>query len=112
MEDFAQLSGASRDTKYESSMEKVAKVIDAYCTFPVIEQIKLFQRVLFSFLVGNEDMHLKNFSLITRKTGRVDLSPAYDFVNSTIALPNAKEEMALPIRGKRSNLTRSDIFDY
>lgn len=112
VEDFAQLSGASRDTKYESSMEKVAKVINDFCTFPRIEQVKLFQRVLFSFLVGNEDMHLKNFSLITRTTGRVDLSPAYDFLNSIIAIPNAKEEMASPIRGKRAGLTRSDLLDY
>lgn len=111
LEDFAQLSGASRETKYESSMEKVAAVIDRYCTFPAIERVKLFERTLFSFLTGNEDMHLKNFSLITRGH-RIDLSPAYDLLNSTIALKNAQEEMALPIRGKRSNLTRNDLFSY
>src|SRR5438105_718576 len=86
LEDFAQLSGANRDTKYESSMEKVAQVINLYCTFPAIERVKLFERTLFSFLAGNEDMHLKNFSLITDMRGRIDLAPAYDFVNSTIAL--------------------------
>ena len=111
LEDFAQLSGASRETKYESSMEKVAGVVDRFCTFPAIERVKLFERTLFSFLTGNEDMHLKNFSLITRR-GRIDLAPAYDLLNSTIALKNPQEEMALPIRGKRSNLTRNDLFDY
>ncbi len=111
LEDFAQLSGASRETKYESSMEKVAAVFDRYCTFPAIERVKLFERTLFSFLTGNEDMHLKNFSLIARGH-RIDLSPAYDLVNSTIALKNAREEMALPIRGKRANLTRNDLFSY
>ncbi len=111
LEDFAQLSGASRETKYESSMEKAAGVVDRFCTFPAIERVKLFERTLFSFFTGNEDMHLKNFSLITRD-GRIDLAPAYDLLNSTIALKNPQEEMALPIRGKRSNLTRNDLFDY
>ena len=111
LEDFAQLSGASRETKYESSMEKVAAVVDRYCTFPAIERVKLFERTIFSFLTGNEDMHLKNFSLITRR-GRIDLAPAYDLLNSTIALKNPQEEMALPIHGKRSNLTRNDLFNY
>lgn len=111
MEDFAQLSGASRETKYESSMEEVAAIVDRFCTFPAIERVKLFERTLFCFLTGNEDMHLKNFSLITRR-GRIDLAPAYDLLNSTIALTNPKEEMALPIRGKRSRLTRNDLFKY
>ncbi len=73
--------------------------------------MKLFERTLFSFLTGNEDMHLKNFSLITRRE-RIDLAPAYDLVNSTIALKNPREEMALPLRGKRSKLTRNDLFNY
>ena len=110
-EDFAQLSGASRDTKYDSSMEKVAGVINRYCTFPAIECVKLWEWTLFSFLVGNEDMHLKNFSLITRNE-KVAMSPAYDFLNTTIALKNAKEELALPLNGKKSNLTRRDLVNY
>lgn len=111
LEDFAQLSGASRETKYNSTMEKAAAVVNRFCTFPAIERVKLFERTLFSFLIGNEDMHLKNFSLISRRE-RVDLSPAYDLLNSTIVLKNPKEEMALPIRGKKSNLTRTDLFTY
>jgi serine/threonine-protein kinase HipA len=111
LEDFAQLSGASRETKYDSSMEKVAGVVDRFCTFPAIERIKLFERTLFSFLTGNEDMHLKNFSLITRRE-RIDLAPAYDLVNTTIALKHPQEEIALPLRGKRSKLTGNDLFGY
>jgi serine/threonine-protein kinase HipA len=111
VEDFAQLSGESRDTKYDSSMEKVAAVIDQFCTFPALERVKLFERTLFSFLVGNEDMHLKNFSLITRNE-KVELAPAYDFLNTTIALKAAKEELALPVKGKKSKLTRNDLLDY
>ncbi len=111
LEDFAQLSGESRETKYDSSMEKVAGIVDRHCTFPAIERVKLFERTLFSFLTGNEDMHLKNFSLISRG-GRVDLSPDYDLLNSTIVLKNPREELALPIRGKRSGLTHKDLFSY
>jgi serine/threonine-protein kinase HipA len=110
-EDFAQLSGASRDTKYDSSMEQVAAVINRYCTFPALERARLFERTLFSFLVGNEDMHLKNFSLVTRN-GKVELAPAYDFLNTTIALQSPKEELALPLNGKKSKLTRRDMFEY
>jgi serine/threonine-protein kinase HipA len=111
LEDFAQLSGESRETKYDSSMEKVAGVIEQFCTFPAIERVKLLERAVFSFLVGNEDMHLKNFSLITRNQ-KVELAPAYDFLNSTIALHNPREEMALPLKGKKSGLTRNDFLNY
>lgn len=111
VEDFAQISGASRETKYDSSMEKVASLLDRFCTFPVIERVKLFTRVLFNFIVGNEDMHLKNYALITRER-RVELAPAFDFLNTCIAVKNPKEEIALPLRGKRSGLGRKDIVDY
>jgi serine/threonine-protein kinase HipA len=111
VEDFAQLSGESRDTKYNSSMENVAKVIEEHCSFPAIEKLKLLKRVIFSFLIGNEDMHLKNFSLIVRDE-KVELSPAYDLVSSTLVIAKPKEELALPIRGKKSKLNRSDFIDY
>ncbi|MCU0725659.1 MAG: HipA domain-containing protein, partial [Planctomycetes bacterium] len=111
MEDFAQLSGRTRDTKYDSSMEKVAKVIEEFATFPAVEKLELFRRTVFCFLAGNEDMHLKNFSLLTDGP-RVRLSPAYDMVSSTLALPATEEEMALPIRGKRRRLRREDLVDY
>ena len=110
VEDFAQLLGHSRETKYDSSMEKIISVIDKHCTFPMVEKEKLFRLVIFNFLVGNEDMHLKNYSLI-RHQNKVELSPAYDLVNTTIVL-QAKEEIALPIRGKKNKLSRSDLIDY
>lgn len=110
-EDFAQLSGLTRDTKYRYSMEKLVRIIEQYCTFPQQEKYKLFMRTMFNFVVGNADMHLKNFSLITRD-GRVQLSPAYDLINSTLILPKSKEEIALPLNGKKRNLTRKDFIDY
>lgn len=109
-EDFAQLSGHSRETKYDSSMEKVASVIEKFCTFPAVEKARLFRLTIFNFLVGNEDMHLKNFSLITRR-GKTELSPAYDLLNTTLVL-RATEELALPLMGKKSGLRRKHFIDY
>lgn len=110
-EDFAQLSGNTRDTKYNYTMEKVVQVLEDYCTFPAIEKAAFFKRVLFCFITGNEDMHLKNFSLIT-KAGKTTLTPAYDFLNSSIAIKNPQEEMALLLKGKKSNIKKIDLVDY
>ena len=111
VEDFAQLTGATRDTKYESSLERVAKVIQEFATFPVLEKEKLARRVLFCFLTGNEDMHLKNWSMVADR-GLVGLSPAYDLLNSTLVLERAVEESALPVRGRKRKLTGADWLDY
>lgn len=92
-------------------MEQVIAVIEQFCTFPKIEFVKLFKLTLFNFLIGNEDMHLKNFSLIT-KDRKIFISPAYDLLNSTIAQKNTKEEIALPLKGKKNNLTKSDFLKY
>lgn len=110
MEDFAQLLGRTRDTKYDSSLEEVATVIQARCSFPLVEWAKLFRLVLFNFLCGNEDQHLKNFSL-TEDGGRVRLSPCYDLVNSTI-LTKTTEETALALRDKKKDLSKYDLIDY
>lgn len=111
VEDFAQLAGKSRETKYDYSMEKLLTLIETFCTFPAIEKVKLFRLTIFNFLVGNEDMHLKNFSLITRDN-KVELSPAYDLLNTTILVPRTQEEIALPIAGKKRNLSTKILFDY
>ncbi len=110
-EDFAQLTGNTRDTKYRFTMEKLIPVLDEYCSFPTIEKADFFKRILFCYLTGNEDMHLKNFSLVT-KNGKTTLTPVYDFLNSTIAIKNAEEEIALTLKGKKSNLKAADFVDY
>jgi serine/threonine-protein kinase HipA len=110
VEDFSQLLGYSRETKYESCMEKIITVLDTHCFFPDLEKLKLFRLVLFNFLIGNEDMHVKNFSLIHHHD-KVELSPAYDLLNTTILI-DAREEIALPIRGKKSRLTYDDLVVY
>jgi serine/threonine-protein kinase HipA len=110
-EDFAQLTGNSRDTKYDYTMEKLVKVIEDYCTFPAIEKADFFKRVLFCFISGNEDMHLKNFSVIT-KAGKTTLAPIYDFLNSSISIKNPQEELALSLKGKKSNFKATELIDY
>lgn len=111
VEDFAQLAGKDRDTKYNYSMEKLVRLVDDYCTFPSVEKVRLFNLVLFNYLVGNEDMHLKNYSVIVRD-GKVELSPAYDLLNTTIVLKDGAEEIALPLKGKKGNLTRNILVNY
>ena len=110
-EDFAQLTGNTRDTKYSFTMEKLVPVIDEFCSFPAIEKADFFKRILFCYVTGNEDMHLKNFSLIT-KNGKTTLTPIYDFLNSSIAIKNPEEEIALTLKGKKSNFKATDFIDY
>jgi len=93
-------------------MEKVAGLINKFCTFPAIEKLKLFKLVVFNYLIGNEDMHLKNFSIIT-DDGKVTLSPSYDLVNTTIEFTNKPDdEIALPLKGKKNKLSRNLLVDY
>ena len=92
-------------------MERIIPLLDQYCTFPLLEKIKLFRLTLFNFLVGNEDMHLKNYSIISRND-KVELSPAYDLLNTTIASKNVSEEIALPVSGKKSQLTSNILIKY
>lgn len=111
VEDFSQLAGLSRDTKYDYTIEKTIKLIETHCSFPVVGKYKFFRLILFCFLTGNEDMHLKNFSVITRNE-KVELSPAYDLINSTLVMDGAEEEMALMLAGKRKEFRKKDLIDY
>lgn len=112
VEDFAQLAGERRDSKYSSSMEKIAKLIHQYCTFPAVESLKFYKLTLFNYFIGNEDMHLKNFSILIDAHEVIKLSPAYDLLNTSIAQKNTKEELALPLKGKKNNLTFTDLTVY
>lgn len=111
LEDFAQLAEEKRETKYDYSIEKLIKILDDNCTFPQMEKSKFFKRFLFNFLVGNEDMHLKNYSLITRND-IIELSPAYDFLNTSIVLGKYIEESALSLAGKKKKFNRTILIDY
>ncbi len=111
VEDFAQLAELSRETKYNYTVEKLILLVETYCTFPILEKAKLFKRILFNFIIGNEDMHLKNYSVIARNN-KIELAPAYDFLNSTILLSGEVEETALKIKGKNKKLNDKTLIDY
>lgn len=97
--------------KYKSSMEKVGKAVGEYASNTLLDKLILFEITVFSFLTGNNDMHLKNFSLIESSTGW-KLAPAYDLLNVTIVNPDDKEELALSMCGKRSRFKKADFVVY
>jgi|BarGraIncu00222A_1022003.scaffolds.fasta_scaffold67398_1 serine/threonine-protein kinase HipA len=109
VEDFAQLLEMMTERKYYGSVEKVGKAILKYSSFPGNDLINLFQLVLFCYLTGNSDMHLKNYSLLRDEQDDIKLSPAYDLLSTKILLPSDKEEYAITINGRKSNLRRTDF---
>jgi len=97
--------------KYKSSMEKIGKALHDYSGNTQLDKIFFFDLVLFSFLTGNNDMHLKNFSMIESPSGWV-LSPAYDLLNVSIELPEDTEELALTLDGKKKKLKREHFEKF
>jgi serine/threonine-protein kinase HipA len=97
--------------KYISSMEKVGKALGSYSANPLLDKLFLFEITLFSYLTGNNDMHLKNFSMIQNK-GKWTLTPSYDLLNVSIILPDDDEELALTLGGKKRKLTRKSFETY
>lgn len=91
--------------KYKGSMEQVGKALNSYSSNTLLDKTFYFDLVLFSFLTGNNDMHLKNFSMIESPSGWV-LSPAYDLLNVAIVFPEDTEELALTLVGKKKKLRR------
>lgn len=89
--------------KYKSSMEKVGKALHNYSDNTLLDKIFYFELSLFSFLIGNNDMHLKNFSMIKSSSGWV-LAPAYDLLNVAIVFPEDTEELALTLEGKKKKI--------
>jgi serine/threonine-protein kinase HipA len=110
-EDFAQLGELYSCDKYHSSVEKLVSTVRKFCTDHELELKRLFRRLLFSYLTGNADMHLKNYSVIM-DAERVALSPAYDLVNTVLAVPADSEESALPLAGRKRKLTRRHLVSY
>lgn len=109
MEDMCQLTLHPTEYKYKSSCEQIAKAIAAYSSTPRLDLVNFMQVLLFSFVTGNNDMHLKNFSLY-RPKALYQLSPAYDLLNVAIANPKDKEEMALSINGKTARIKLADFL--
>ena len=110
MEDMCQLTLHPTEYKYKGSHEQIAKTIMQYSSVPKLDITNYMQLLLFCFVTGNNDMHLKNFSLY-RPTGGYQLSPAYDLLNVAIANPKDIEELALTLSGRKTKLHRIDFLN-
>jgi serine/threonine-protein kinase HipA len=111
MEDMCQLTERLTEQKYQGSHEQIAKTILKYSANPVLDVTNFFEQVLFSFLTGNADMHLKNFSLIDNADMGYILSPAYDMVASALVVVEDTEELALTLNGKKKNIKKKDFVE-
>ena len=110
MEDMCQLTLHPTEYKYKGSHEQIAKPILQYSNTPKLDLTNYMQLLLFCFVTGNNDMHLKNFSLYRPKEG-YQLTPAYDLLNVAIANPADKEELALTLSGKKAKLRLADFLN-
>ena len=109
MEDMCQLTERQTEHKYRSSYERIGKAILKYSSLPKMDVTNFFELVLFSWLTGNNDMHLKNFSLF-EAADKVRLTPAYDLLNAVIINPNDDEELALTLNGRKKKLKKDDFL--
>jgi len=109
MEDMCQLTERLTEDKYHGSYEQIAKAIVKYSTNPGLDLVNFSEQILFCFLTGNADMHLKNFSLIHQPGIGPALSPSYDLVATRLVNPGDKEDTALTLNGKKNRIGRSDF---
>ena len=109
MEDACQLSERLTEYKYHSSYEQVAKTISKYSNVGKLDIVNFWEIVMFCWLTGNSDMHLKNFSLYLPQNNHWQLAPAYDLLAVKLAMPSDKEELALTLNGKKSRIKRIDF---
>lgn len=108
-EDLCQLSEILTEHKYKSSMEKTGKVIKKYSTYPILDALSFFEIAIFSFITGNADMHLKNFSLLKDRKDNYLLAPSYDLLSTKLAVSEDNEEMAMTINGRKTKIERKDF---
>lgn len=111
MEDMCQLTERLTEHKYQGSYEQIGKAIIRYSENPLLDIINYFEHVLFSFLTGNADMHLKNFSLIDQPDMGYVLCPAYDMVASSLVVEGDDEELALTLNGKKKKIRKKDFLE-
>ncbi|MCW5907494.1 MAG: HipA domain-containing protein [Chitinophagales bacterium] len=110
MEDMCQITERLTEHKYNGSHEQIAKAILKYSSAPGLDVVNYFEQVVFSFLTGNADMHLKNFSLLKDPVMGYTLCPAYDMVATALVVDNDSEELALNLNGKKRKLQRKDFI--
>jgi serine/threonine-protein kinase HipA len=109
MEDMCQLTERLTEYKYRGSYEQIAKAIKKFSSAPKLDLVNFWELVTFSWITGNADMHLKNFSLYRLPTGDYTLTPAYDLLSTTLVMPEDSEEMALTLNGKKRKITKDDL---
>lgn len=114
MEDFCQLDLRLTEDKYRGSYERCAKIIQQYSSRVGVDMAEFYVRLVFCFIVGNSDMHLKNFSLIetAEGSGKYILSPAYDLLPVNANVPADKEQFALAMNGKKTTIRKSDFLKF
>ena len=110
MEDMCQLTERLTEDKYKSSHERIAKAIERYSSVPKLDLVKYWQQVVFSWIVGNADMHLKNYSLYAPDDENYVLTPAYDLLSTSLVLPQDPEELALTVNGKKRKLRHEQFI--
>lgn len=110
MEDMCQLAERLTEYKYKGSYEQIAKLIQKYSSTPKLDLINFWEQVIFSWVTGNADMHLKNFSLYSQSKGNYVLTPAYDMLSTVLVMPEDTEELALTLNGKKSKIKKKDFI--
>ena len=109
MEDMCQLTERLTEHKYKGSYEQIAKAIQRFSTVPKLDMVNYWEQVVFSWLTGNADMHLKNFSLYSKGQGKYLLTPAYDMLSTALVMPEDTEELALTLNGKKRKIKKVDF---
>ena len=109
MEDMCQLSQKLTEHKYRGSHEQIAKIIMLYSSAPKLDLVRFWEVVLFSWITGNSDMHLKNFSIYSPFPDNYQLAPAYDLLNTLLVMPSDKEELALTLNAKKKKIKAQDF---
>lgn len=108
-EDLCQLSETLTEHKYRGSYEKTGKIIKQYSTQSGLDALNYFELVVFSFITGNADMHLKNFSMLEKEEGQFTLSPSYDLISTMLVIKNETEQMSLTLNGRKNKLVKKDF---
>ena len=108
-EDLCQLSETLTEHKYRGSYEKAGKTVRKFSITPGLDALSFFELVLFNYIIGNADMHLKNFSMLEDESGGLSLSPAYDLLSTYLAMENETEQTSLTINGKKNRVTKKDF---
>lgn len=109
-EDFCQILEVQASWKYLGNLETLARVVREHCSNPRLQLVLLFHRVLFCWITGNGDMHLKNWSLIENGS-LIELAPAYDLLNTHVLIDD-EEESALALDDCKSGWDRGLLVDY